>query len=307
LASALTRTLFLGLSLLLWACASTANESAAQESRYHRPIAALPTSAEEHRARFASIALLELAEVYIAESDLARKESEQAEDPGKLLAWSRAVERYASQLSLVLDDIALGFPVELRLNDREVSSVNVGGRVIMLAHPRADQQFVYEHSVLTQFCSTKTCEELTENEDVLEPIPMSPALVKPRWEFDTAGPNCSYRSVRLSFTVGGDLTRQRQLCQQLMQELEILSTELAWQQRHGVDIQWQNIKIEATPMQPEHLVLLNVQGDSLLVSLPLLYGTPGLLKAVLPYLQQRYAGDNVELITELKAADLGWN
>lgn len=278
----------------------------AAESRYDRILQALQSAEPALRAQFASSALLELTEVYIAEADLARREAEEADDPARLTSWSGAVEHYANQLALVLDDIALGFPVALRSHDREVASVSVGGRTIMLAHPRSGQQTAYQQAVLAHFCGKGLCRELIASEESLKPIPMSPGLVSPSWQFTASGPSCSHQNIQLAFSDGGDLGRRRALCAQLMQEAELLATELAWQQRHGVDIDWNAISVGAVPLRPEHLVLLNEAGDSLLATLPLMNGTANLLPQLLPWLQQRHRPQGEPPTVVLDARSLGW-
>lgn len=279
--------------------------SVASESRYQKILEALQGADSTTQGRFASTALIELMEVYFAEADLARNESGSATERTKRNAWSRAVEQYTSQLSLVIDDIELGMPVALRLHTREVASVSVAGRTVMLAHPRSDQQQAYEQSVLKHFCTGEVCRELVTETEAYDPIPMSSATVTPHWNFGSSGPVCSYLNLKIEFESAGKLRQQRQLCQQFMQEVEILSTEIAWQKRHGVETQWDQIVIKPTPMKPEHLVLLNDAGDSLLITLPLLYGTKDLLPKVTPWLRERHeqAGPPAVL---LEAKTLGW-
>lgn len=274
-------------------------------SRYQRTIQSLQVSTPELRARFAAIALLELEEIYLAEADLARREAEDEDHPAKLQAWSRAVEQYAGQLVLVQSDIDSGFPVELRTNPLEVASITVAGRTLMLAHPRNGQQLAYEQGVLAKFCGGNTCIELTRDEEPLQSIPVSASTVTPQWDFSPAGPVCRYRQLQVEFSNRGSLTRQRGLCEQLMQELESMATELAWQQRHGVDVDWGQLDLRSTPGRPEHLVVLNQAGDSLLITLPLLYGTPGLLGQVSPWLQQRHSAQGPSKLS-LRAASMGW-
>ena len=76
-------------------------------SRFDRTIRYLQDSPPEERAGFAVAALTELTAVYMAEAGLARSEASdlQGESPAKLLGWSLAVDQYASQLLLVLDDV----------------------------------------------------------------------------------------------------------------------------------------------------------------------------------------------------------
>lgn len=297
-------SLALVLALISFSTALQAQELAPQ-SRFDRTVSALNAADVQARRRFADIALLQLAEIYMAEADLARRQSEAAADPEKLLAWSRAVDRYASQLGLVLDDIEFGFPVEIRNNPHEVSSVSVGGRTIMLAHPRSDQQLAYEHNILREFCVGNACAALTAGEEELAPIPVTTATVVARWEFSAGGPVCSYRGLTIHFKGVGDLGEQRRLCQQLLEEAETLATELAWQQRHDVAIDWANLQIIATPGKPDHLVVLNKSGDSLLVTVPLLFSTPGLLIDLSPWMRQRYEPGGPQPIS-LESVALGW-
>ncbi|TDG12971.1 hypothetical protein E2F43_15600 [Seongchinamella unica] len=281
-------------------------QTLAEASRYERIVQALESADPELRASFASSALLELTEVYLAEADLARRQARDSDEALRLTAWSRAVERYAAQLALVLDDITLGFPVQLRRHPREAVSVSVAGRTIMLAHPRSGQQPTYEQSVLGQFCGQGLCRDLVAVEEATAAIPMSPGLVSPHWEFTALGPRCSHYNLQLAFRGDGDLGQQRALCQQLLEEAELLATELAWQQRHGVSVDWEVLTIRAVPLRPEHLVLLNTAGDSLLVTLPLLHGTEGLLGQLVPWLRQRFNSERPLPPVLLEAAVLGW-
>lgn len=273
-------------------------------TRFQRTVDALQLASNDQRNRFARTALLQLAEVYMAEADLARNEAEQAES-AKLRGWSRAVDQYAAQLILVVDDMDLGFPVELQNNAREVSSVAVGGRVVMLAHPRPGQQPLYEQAVLQSFCTGDTCARLTAELEGHEPIAMTATRVKPRWEFGTEGPVCSYRGLSLRFSSGGDLAAQRSLCEQMLQEAEALAVELAWQHRHGVDIDWDQLSLRAVPGKPQHVVQLNPAGEAILLPLPLLHSTPALLSALAPWLENRHLRES-GIERQFNAAELGW-
>ena len=274
-------------------------------TRFQRTVDALQLAEEGLRGRFATVALLQLAEVYMAEADLARREAEGVASSARLRGWSRAVDQYAAQLLLVLDDIELGFPVELRNNPREASSVAVGGRLVMLTHPRSGQQALYEQAVLQEFCTGDTCDRLTAELEGHEPIPVGPAQVNPRWEFGPDGPVCRYRGLSVHFSRGGSLTRQRELCRQMLREVEALSTELAWQQRHGVAVDWERLSLRAVPGKPLHVVQLNETGESILLPLPVLNSTPALLPALADWMEKRHRKEpGVELAFD--AGELGW-
>ena len=278
------------------------------DSRFVRTALALGTATDAERTDFASIALAELAVVYLAEADLARHESRESQRGSKLASWSAAVYGFVDQLVLVQEDIDFGFPVELRHLYGQVIGVLSGGRTVILSHPRADQQAAYERRVLTDFCGRHDCERLTTLQpgEEPEPIPVTAAGADPEWDFRASGPVCSHRGNRLEFSTIAQLGSRRSICLQLMQESETLAAELAWQQRHGVNIDWSRLSIQATPRRPEHIVRLNRAGDSILVSVPLFYSTEGLLSQLTPWLQHRYGTSGQPPNVDLEASKLGW-
>ena len=259
-------------------------------SRFERTILSLAGSSEELRAAFAEVALTELASIYLAEADLARSQAAGADRPGKLLRWSLAVDRYADDLLLVLEDVRQGFPVAVLSGSGEGAILVVAERRVVLSHPRLNQQGVFQQQILADFCAREDCEPLTAGDEEAEAIPVSPSVVNPLWAFTEQGPVCSHRGLSVRFSSGGNLGRQRGVCHQLFQELAVLATEFAWQRRHGAEVDWPRLAIQSTPHQPEHIVMLNRSGDSILVSVPLLYSAPGLLADVVPWLQAVYGG-----------------
>ena len=276
-------------------------------SRFQRTVHYLQESRPEERADFAAAALAELTAVYMAEADLARAEAAEQElaERGKLLGWSQAVDQYANQLLVVLDDVEQGFPVSLRPSPQGPVTATVADRAVILGHPRADQQAAYELRVLTDFCSNHDCEPMTVTAINPEPIPASAMRVTTLWTFTGSGPVCSSDGIEVRFHSSQNLPILRGLCEELVQELAALAMDLAWQIRHGVAIDWDGLIISATPQRPEHLVRLNAAGDSILASLPLLYDSTDLLSDVVPWLYARATGATPELI-RLDAAEYGW-
>jgi len=302
-----------GLVLICWLWSVIALSQQTQEvqanglSRFQRTVHYLQDHPLEERADFAAAALAELAEVYMAEADLARAEAAQQEGSAraKLLGWSQAVDQYASQLLLVLDDVEQGFPVTLRPGLQGPLTATVADRAIILGHPRADQQSAYEQRVLSDFCSNHDCERMTVTADQPRPIPASDMPVNTLWTFTDSGPVCSSDGVEVHFHNSRNLPILRGLCEQLVQELAVLAMNLAWQIRHGVTIDWSGLAISATPGRPEHLVRLNAAGDSILATLPLLSDSADLLSDIKPWLYARSTGAAPALIS-LDAAEYGW-
>ena len=102
-----------------------------------RTVAYLQDAPAAQQTDFAIVALAELVAVYMAEADLARAGSAQAQGSPRagLLGWSVAVDEYANQLLLVLDELEQGQPVTLRPGQPGPAVVTVAGQVVILGHP----------------------------------------------------------------------------------------------------------------------------------------------------------------------------
>jgi hypothetical protein len=279
-------------------------------SRFERTLLFLRSAAPQEQADFAIDALSQLVETYMAEADLARKEAgqQQGAAAARLRGWAVAVDQYASQLLLVLEDVEEGYPVQLLADRTGPLGLHVAGRTVMLGHPRADQQAVYEQLVLAEFCARHDCSGVTApGAGITEakPIPVTAARVSPDWTFSGAGSVCRHRGVTVRFDAGGRLGEHRDLCSQLMQELFDLATELSWQQRQGVVVDWDSLEISPTPGRPGHLVRLNAAGDSILVTVPILAASETLLGDSLPWLRAASSGEEAAAL-QLDASRYGW-
>ncbi len=284
---------------------SQASEQTANPSRYQRTVESLQQAPPELSATFAEVALAELVAIYLAEAGLARNQARESARSGKLLGWAVAVENYAEDLLILLEAVEQGAPATLQPNRNEVPTLTVAERAIMLSHPRAGQQGEFEQRILADFCAREDCAPLTAIDPDAAPLPVSAALVTPEWSFNPEGAVCRYRGITLPFRGDQNLTRLRSLCNQLAQELALLANEIAWQRRHGVVVEWHALAVNPVPQTPEHVVILNAAGDSILVSVPLLYATPALLADILPWLQSVQADDSPQPL-RLDPAKYGW-
>lgn len=275
------------------------------ESRFQRTVQYLQDAPAEVRGDFAAIALSSLTEAYIAEARLAREKTRTAGHDAGLRSWSVAVDYYARQMPLLLEDIELGLPVRLTLGGEKSLSITVADRIVILSHPRFNQQSVFEQGILADFCSRHDCEQFTPGNAELEPIPVSAVQVRPDWTFTAQGRICSYKGIKILFNSEQNLANSLLICEQFLQEVMTLANEFAWQQRHAVPIEWDKLDIQSTPRRPEHMVRLNSAGDSVLVTVPLLYGSPGLLEHVVPWIQLRLS-NHPDASIELHADHYGW-
>lgn len=308
------RSSFLGVRmwcLLVWAtavCAAVAAEVppaqiTESQSRFHRILGHLQDASPELRSEFATIALTHLAVAYSEEARLARAEAG-GKDAG-LWAWSAAVDRFARQVPLLLEDIELGWPVSLASGGEDTLAVTVGDRVVIVNHPRLNQQHVFEQEILVDFCSRQNCEQFIPGDSRPEPIPVSTRKVRPDWMFTKQGWACSYRGIKVWFNSEQNMAKSRLICEQFLQELMMLTDEIAWQHRHSVPIAWDELDIQSTPQRPEHVVRLNAAGDSVLLTVPVLYRSPELLVHVIPWVRQRVTNQQ-DVSVELDAGRYGW-
>jgi hypothetical protein len=275
------------------------------QSRFQRTVGYLQSASPQFRAEFASIALTHIAKAYAAEAQLARVESRVAGGDAGLRGWSVAVDRYARQMPLLLEDVELGLPVRLMMGGEKSLVISVADRAVILSHPRLNQQRVFEQQVLEDFCARHSCALFIPEDSGSQPIPVSTRHVKPDWNFSHQEWFCSYQGIKVRFKAEQNLVNSRTICEHFMQEVVALADEIAWQQRRAVPIEWEELAIQPTPHRPEHMVQLNRLGDSVLVPLPLLYRSPGLLEKITPWIQQRLTRQG-EVSVELDADNYDW-
>jgi hypothetical protein len=181
--------------------------------------------------------------------------------------------------------------------------------MVILGHPRADQQAAFEQRVLTDFCREHDCAVMTAAAAATaakpEPIPVTVVRVNPLWTFTADGAVCSNDGLEVSFRSNRNLATLRGICEELVQELAALAGELAGEEQLGVAIDWDNLAVTATPGRPEHLVRLNAAGDSVLVPIPLLFGSPNLFADIRPWLAARLGRETIPTL-RLDASDYGW-
>lgn len=283
------------------AAPGAAPREAAQQSRFLRTVLAVQDAAPEVRSDFAATALSHLAGAYSTETRLARRNDQ---DAGSR-AWSATVDQYASQMRLLLDDVELGLPVRLTIEADDSLAIAVGDRTVIINHPRLSQQGALEQDILQDFCSRQECGQISPDPGQLEPIPTSGTYIKPHWNFTERGSDCSFQGITVRFRSDQGTANARVICEQFLQELVTLADALAVQWRYAVDIQWEQLELQAAPGRPEHTVRLNALGDSVTVTAPLLHATPGLLRQVLPWLRQRLENTPAAPV-EIDAAGYGW-
>lgn len=298
-------------------------------SRYDRTIRALQVAEAEWRSDFAGIALWQLAGAYYAEADLARQDMQRRDlntaagsAQQKQRHWSSSVEQYASQLTRFQRRVEEGGAVLFDLSPVTEAVLQVDGIQVMLAHPRPQQQAVFEQKILEQFCQLRDCAALTglmdvaakrswsaTEEDAITAVEPASAgtsqpsaaqrAVKPGWEFTANGSVCTYGGLRLRFVPGANPGAVRNLCLDLFAEIAVLLEGLRQQQQYGVRMDWSALAFSQSMLQ------LNRDSDLLRLQAPLLQANPALLRSLTPWLAAQLSGEQTML--ELQADTFGWH
>lgn len=279
-----------------------------QHSLFSRVTTALETASGEQRARFAEIALKQLADAYLSEARIVYQSHTQI--GSDQLQWVRSVEGYAGELGHLRERIEVGEPARIDSQLLTAPMIVVANYRVMLTHPRPDQQLAFEHQVLEQFCQQDRCEDLLANNNNVEnsgPSAAADESVRPKWEFSMAGPACAEKGIHISFEYGTNFRQVRALCNSFFKELESLLDALRWQQNHQVLIDWSHLRIDPSTGQSQQVLLINGFGDTVVVSLPLLYEEPKLLSATAPWLKARLANQRYPLRLKAKVQNRNGN
>ena len=105
--------------VIAWPAVAAESDSGPQQSRFLRTAGHLQHSDSSLRSAFASLALSELSRAYRDEVTLAREEGRSTQADKGLMGWSRSVAGYAGELQRLVDDIEMGLPVSLIVEDRK--------------------------------------------------------------------------------------------------------------------------------------------------------------------------------------------
>jgi hypothetical protein len=208
-------------------------------------------------------------------------------------------------LYIVMEEVQTGAPVKLTSDLKGSAGARIADRVVIFQHPRADQQRAFEQRLLQDFCQRNDCRSLIAVVEPVRPIPVTASQVNPEWLITSQGAVCAHGGIVVRFGPDADLGRARGICEQLMSEAELLAADIAWQARHGVRVDWGVLTVTAVPRRPEHVIDLNAYGDTVLVNVPLIHGSPGLLASLKPWLSTRYTQSNPTAL-ELEATQIGW-
>jgi len=282
--------------LLLLAAAASAAGAGQPLSRLNRIAIAISKEAEPVRADFALIAISEMTAAHTAEAERARQDARSSKNRRDLLRWAGAVDDYAAELAAVGETLTPETPVDISLGHDNSIYLNIAGRPVVVGTPRAQAQAEFEQRIIERFCAAYRCDDFVAGLEpaVARPVPGQP----PSWSFSQyAGPSCSTADgLELQFRTMQDLRRKREICSQLVAELYQLLAAIDTESGAGVRLDWNRLEIRGNPGAEQQLVVLNGNGDTLLLAVPGLAEVPDFLHRSLPWLAARVRGESYHLV-----------
>jgi len=249
------------------------------------------------RSDFALAVLSELIPAYRQEASQARSEVRRASRSGDTPRWAAAVDALVRDMQRLLDGLLPDTPVQVSAQDAETLYVIVDGSPVLLAGPRVNEKAQLEQRVLERFCSRNDCHDLMGDRQV-ETSPTGYADSAALWRFnDPAGPVCaSGDGLELQFRDDSNLQEKRTACTALLAELNVLANQLRGMVGSGKTVDWNRLAIQPTAGTELQRIVVNGEGDYVLMSLPALQRAHRLFVQVLPWLAARVGDKRYNLV-----------
>jgi hypothetical protein len=279
---------------LLMLCALPAQGTGASELK--RLALAIGNAPPAVRIDFATIAIYETAAAYAEEAQRARQEPDPAQRRD-VARWANAVDRYATDLWTIVDTISEVTEIDVRVSAASDVELGVDGTTVLLSGPQPQLESAFEQRILERFCELQPCSELLADFQGPTTTAAAPGSAM-RWTFsERSGPVCSNADgLEFQFRDTQNLAQKRQACEQIIAELNHLTTQITQHKESGTRIEWNHLAIHAMKENPQQRVELNSDGDSLVTSVPALAATKRLFVLVKPWLAARVNGTSLHQV-----------
>ena len=266
-------------------------------SRFNRIAVAISKEAEPVRGDFALVAISEMAAAHTAEAERARQDARAGNRGKDLMRWAAAVDGYAAELAAIGENLTPETAVDISIGPDSGVYLIIANRPVMVGTPRAREQTEFEQRIIERFCMTYRCDDFVAD---FEPVAARARVqgLPPSWSFSQhSGPACSTADgLELQFQTMQDLRRKREVCTQLVAELNQLAAAIETETGAGVRTDWNRLEIRGNSNAEQQLVVLNGNGDTLQLAVPGLAAVPDFLRRSLPWLAARVKGDSYHLV-----------
>ena len=270
---------------------------AASPPDIHEFAARLQTAPEPLRSEFALAALSELILAYQREAERARAEVRRGAADQDLLRWCTAVQGLVADLKRLADSLSAETPVSISTLYADTVYLIVDGNPVLLTGPRTGENAALERRVLERFCGRNDCTDLVKEEQPAESARREPEA-PPLWRFsDIGGPVCATGDgLEFQFQNASGLKEKREACTRIVAELNTLASALAREIASSTPVDWNRLAIRTAFGADVQHIVLNADGDYLLMSAPSLEQSQELFSLVRPWLAAKVAGQRYNLV-----------
>jgi len=252
----------------------------------------LQTAGASERVDFAAVALEEMHAAYRAEADALRRELMRLPDRRSGLRWLSATTAYAERLRSLAEGLSSETPVRVIPGPAAQVQLLVDGALVIVEGPRIGQPDRLERQVVERYCRRHPC----RLEASLPPPERAPTSAPPRardglWSFGEGhGPVLTTEDgLEFRFARAAELKRKREIGAHVVGELRALARALQRARAYGIPVDWETFEVVLLAGEREQVVL-NRDGEYLLLRLPMLAGAPALLRQARPWLRARAQG-----------------
>jgi hypothetical protein len=254
----------------------------------------LQSASDEVRADFGSVALSEMITVYELEFDkLSVAGQVSHREMARQARWAAALQDFLDGLYAARDELDAGALVEVFVSPPVTVQLSIGERLLAVSSPRIDNPQALSQQIVQVYCDSFVCDP-----DVIDPPQPKPVIPAARggWSF-AAGKASTFETddgLGFMFADVRRRARKEQVCIQIYEELQRLSTALADARRRGLAVDMKVLQVRASGHGDDQRVLISTTGQSLRLYLPLLVQVPGIVEIARHWIAARSLGDSYQ-------------
>ena len=232
----------------------------------------------EDRVLFAEIALQEM--IFAYDAELHNLSADRGVSRQRSSQWAAGTGGYLDTLESVLAQLPVATRIEVVRERVGPLRLVVDDMPVVVSGPDVARQEALEARILDAYCLRRDCG--APREEILEGIYREARKSRGYWSLSDRG--STFRTDDGLYCLFDDLTElvaRKALCEQLIVDLRVIASSLAYLRGQGFPIGWAHLRLDPGDRGGEQRLFLNDRGDYLPLELAVLDRFPGLwLQAV---------------------------